>query len=88
MLKTEIVRARVTVTLKKDVEDVLEPLGLSMSEAIILFLSQVRLNHGLPFEVKVPNLRTRQTFEATDQGIGLTSGATVDEFFETLNSVD
>lgn len=34
--------------------------------------------------VNVPNLKTRQTFEATDQGIGLTSGKPVDEFFEKL----
>lgn len=85
MQKTEFVRARVTSTLKRDVENVLEPLGLSMSEAINLFLSQVRLNHGLPFEVKVPNLTTKKTFEATDQGIGLTYRSTTDMFFKELN---
>ena len=57
-----------------------------MSEAINLFLSQVRLNHGLPFEVKVQNLKTRQTFEETDQGIGLTHGSTVDNFFKELDA--
>lgn len=86
MQKTEFVRARVTTALKRDVENVLEPLGLSMSEAINLFLSQVRLNHGLPFEVKVPNLKTRQTFEETDQGIGLTHGSTTDKFFKELDT--
>lgn len=86
MKKTEFVRARVTTTLKRDVENVLEHLGLSMSEAINLFLSQVRLNNGLPFEVKVSNLKTRQTFEETDQGIGLTNGLTVDKFFKDINA--
>lgn len=86
MQKTEFVRARVTTTLKRDVENVLKPLGLSMSEAINLFLSQVRLNHGLPFEVKVPNLKTRQTFEETDQGIGLTHESTVDKFFTEIDA--
>lgn len=86
MQKTEFVRARVTTALKRDVENVLEPLGLSMSEAINLFLSQVRLNHGLPFKIKVPNLTTKRTFEATDQGIGLTYGSTVDNFFKELDT--
>lgn len=86
MQKTEVVRARVTSALKRDVENVLEPLGLSMSEAINLFLRQVRLSHGLPFEVKVPNLKTRKTFEATDQGIGLTHGSTVNKFFKELDA--
>lgn len=85
MQKTEFVRARVTMTLKRDVENVLEPLGLSMSEAINLFLSQVRLNHGLPFAIKIPNLTTKKTFEATDQGIGLTHGSTTDKFFKELD---
>lgn len=85
MQKTEFVRARVTMSLKRDVENVLEPLGLSMSEAINLFLSQVRLSHGLPFEIKIPNLTTKKTFEATDQGIGLTHGSATDKFFKELD---
>lgn len=85
MQKTEFVRARVTTTLKRDVQNVLDPLGLSMSEAINLFLSQVRLNHGLPFQVKVPNLTTKKTFEATDQGLELTHGSTTDRFFKELD---
>ena len=86
MQKTEFVRARVTTALKMDVQNVLEPLGLSMSEAINLFLSQVRLNHGLPFEVKVPTLKTKQTFEDTDQEIGLIHGSTTDKFFKELDT--
>jgi len=85
MQKTEFVRARVTTSLKREVENVLEPLGLSMSEAINLFLSQVRLNHGLPFQIKVPNLTTKKTFESTDKGIGLIHGSTTDKFFKELD---
>ena len=85
MQKTEFVRARVTTSLKRDVENVLEPLGLSMSEAINLFLSQVRLNHGLPFQIKVPNLTTKKTFESTDKGVELIHGSTTDKFFKELD---
>mgnify|MGYP002637633341 CR=1 FL=1 len=82
--KTETVRARVNPELKHDVEGVLSQLGLSMSEAIVLFMSQVRLNNGLPFEVKIPNLETRQTLEKSDQGKELHKATDVDDLFNQL----
>jgi len=44
-----VVRARIDPSLKTDVEAVFDALGLSTSEAIRLFLSQVSLRKGLPF---------------------------------------
>ena len=45
------VRARVDTKLKRDTERILDRLGLSTTEAIRLFLVQVRLQEGLPFHV-------------------------------------
>lgn len=45
------VRARVDKKLKRDTERILDRLGLSTTEAIRLFLVQVRLQEGLPFHV-------------------------------------
>ena len=55
--KDAYVRARVDDGLKRDTERILERLGLSTTEAIRLFLVQVRLQKGLPFHVglKQPN---------------------------------
>lgn len=52
--KTETMRARVEPALKRDVEAVLKKVGLTPSEAITLFLTQVKLHQGLPFELTVP----------------------------------
>jgi DNA-damage-inducible protein J len=60
MSKTETIRARVKPALKRDAEAVLRKLGLTSSEAITLFLTQVKLNKGLPFAVSVPNAETRR----------------------------
>jgi DNA-damage-inducible protein J len=49
--KDSYVRARVDSTLKRDSERILDRLGLSTTEAIRLFLVQVRLQEGLPFHV-------------------------------------
>lgn len=60
MGKTETIRARVEPALKRDAEAVLKKLGLTSSEAITLFLAQVKLTRGLPFPVRVPNKETRR----------------------------
>ena len=54
-MKTMTVRARIEPNLKHDVEHVLSELGLSFSEAIELFLRQVKLNNGIPFDIRIPN---------------------------------
>ncbi len=68
MNKSAMIRARIDPALKNEVEELFEELGLSTTEAITLFYQQVRLNRGLPFEVRVPNAVTLRTFAETDAG--------------------
>ena len=42
---------------KKQAVEFLEGLGLSLSEAINMFLKQVILHDGIPFEVKYPKFK-------------------------------
>lgn len=84
MSKTAMIRARIEPALKVSVERLFHKLGLTASEAIKLFYQQVRLQKGLPFEVKIPNAVTRQVFEETDRGIGLKSFKNKEELFEDL----
>lgn len=67
-IKDELIRARVSSQLKKDAEEVLDNLGLSMPEAIRLFLTQISLRHEFPIELKVPNKITEKAIaeEPTD----------------------
>lgn len=60
MGKTETIRARVEPALKRDAEAVLKKIGLTSSEAITLFLAQVKLTNGLPFPLRVPNKATKR----------------------------
>jgi DNA-damage-inducible protein J len=53
-MQDAVVRARVDSALKHDTEKVFEKLGLTTTEAIRLFLAQVKLRGGLPFEVRIP----------------------------------
>lgn len=83
-MKTETVRARIEPNLKHDVGLVLDELGLSFSEAIELFLRQVKLNHGIPFDIKIPNKVTLKTFEDTDKGKNLVRHKSAKDMFKKL----
>ena len=54
MPRTSNVFARIEPELKEQSEIILTRLGIPMSNAIGLFLRQVVLQRGLPFEVKLP----------------------------------
>lgn len=85
MPKTEFIRARVDENLKTNVEKIFNQLGLTMTEAITLFLKQCELNQGLPFEVKIPNEQTKKVIEDAQKGIGLHKFNRLEEMFEELD---
>jgi len=51
--KDTYVRARVDARLKRESEEILLALGLTTTEAIRIFLHQVRLTRGLPFDIRL-----------------------------------
>lgn len=84
MAKSAMIRARVESDLKDEVEQIFRILGLSTTEAINLFYIQVRLRKGLPFEVKIPNKTTVQTFEDTNAGRNIVECKDAEDMFEKL----
>jgi len=54
MAKTAVVTARVEPELKKEAEKVLSLVGLTMSQAMILYLRQIVYQRGIPFELTAP----------------------------------
>ncbi|MCD8214721.1 MAG: type II toxin-antitoxin system RelB/DinJ family antitoxin [Clostridiales bacterium] len=55
MARTSNVFARVEPEIKEQAESVLNQLGVSMSNAVGMFLRQVILQRGIPFEMKLPD---------------------------------
>ena len=84
MPKTAMIRARTEPSLKKEAENVFKKLGLTSTEAINLFYTQVKLHKGLPFEVKIPNEATLRTFEKTDREEDLVQCKDADDMFKKL----
>ncbi|MFN9805155.1 MAG: type II toxin-antitoxin system RelB/DinJ family antitoxin [Betaproteobacteria bacterium] len=64
------VRARIDSETKARASDALEAMGLSISDAIRLLMLRVADEQRLPFEVKVPNAKTRRAIAELEAGKG------------------
>lgn len=84
MAKSAIIRASIEPELKAEAETIFSELGLSITEAITLFYRQVKLTKGLPFEIRIPNQTTLQTFQDTDEGRNLVQSENAQEMFDKL----
>lgn len=54
MVKNDTIHVRVNEDVKINAEKTLNMLGMTLSEAINMFLCQVSLTGGLPFDVRLP----------------------------------
>ena len=54
MARTSNIFARVEPDVKEQAEKVLDQLGIPMSNAIGMFLRQIVMQRGIPFEMKLP----------------------------------
>jgi len=64
---------RIDARIKEEAAHYLSQIGLTTSEAVRLFLHNVVLHKGIPFELKVPNAQTLQAMQEADAGINLES---------------
>lgn len=83
--KTTDVRARIEPELKEDAARVLADNGLTISDAVRLFLRQVVLTRGLPFDVRVPNETTLRALRESDEMSGRTRRRSPKELFDELD---
>jgi DNA-damage-inducible protein J len=67
-VNSTVIRSRIDPASKKEADRLLRSMGLTMSDAIRLFLRQVIAGKGLPFAMKTPNATTMAAMEAADRG--------------------
>jgi len=84
-MKTAAVHSRIEPETKKMAEGILRKLGLSPTEAIRLFYTQITLRNGLPFHISIPNDETAQALEDSRKNRNLTTHATTDQLFVSWN---
>lgn len=67
MARTSNVFARVEPEVKEQAETILNQLGIPMSNAVGMFLRQVVIHRGIPFEMKLPENKTLVMGELTQE---------------------
>jgi len=67
----ETTSIKMDVEVKKRAKEIFQELGMTMGEAVNIFLRQVVLRKGLPFEVKIPNEETRKAIEDARKGVNM-----------------
>ncbi len=82
-MKTAAVHSRIQPEIKEQAEGVLHRLGLSPTEAIRMFYTQIVLRNGLPFDVSIPNDETIKALEDSRSGRNLERFNSTEELFES-----
>jgi len=86
MAGTAQINTRIDNTTKKEAVKILHSLGLTTSQAITMFFKQIIYTRGIPFELKIPNDTTIETFRKTDANKDLHRVSSVDELSKELKS--
>mgnify|MGYP001029469751 CR=1 FL=1 len=86
MAKTAVIQTRVDPVVKHNAQLILKKLNISMSEAISMYLSQITLQNGIPFELKLPNDVTAKALKDSEKGKDLHKADSVDALFQDLDS--
>ena len=67
MDSTTMIHVRIDEQIKKEAAQTLDDMGLSVSDAVRVFLKRVVADKQLPFELKVPNATTRRAIKEADE---------------------
>ena len=84
MIKNAYINVRVEEKTKEEADQILELLGINMSTAIDLYLNQIILKKGLPFEVRVPRRNTNEKLKELAEALNLTGGKTFPKKFNKI----
>ena len=57
-----------------------------MSGAISMYLSQITLHNGIPFELRIPDTVTASTLKDSENGTNVYHVDSVDELFQELDN--
>ncbi|KAB2846343.1 MAG: type II toxin-antitoxin system RelB/DinJ family antitoxin [Melioribacteraceae bacterium] len=66
MTKDVVLTTRINSNLKKEAENILKKLGLNSSTAISLFYTNIILNKGLPFRLRLDSVPSISDVEQND----------------------
>ena len=74
------IRVRIDSDTKEIASKALDRMGLSVSDAVRLLLVRIAEDGRFPFDLEVPNARTRKAMTELEQGGGISKGSVEDAF--------
>jgi len=84
---TTMVHVRIDTKTKTLAAEALAAMGLSVSDAVRVFLTRVAAEKAIPFEIRVPNESTVRAMDEARQG-NLPAFSSVPELMDDLNAPD
>lgn len=70
MSKATTIQARIEPELKEKADAILKKVGITASQAINALYAQIVMRKGMPFELKIPNKKTKDAMNELNQGGG------------------
>jgi DNA-damage-inducible protein J len=88
MAATAMIHVRVDEEVKTQAAETLALMGLSVSDAVRVFLKRVVAEKAMPFDVRVPNVETRAAMAEADEIIRDRNArfATAQDIFDDLEN--
>lgn len=86
MAKTATINMRINPEVKEDAESIFSSLGMTLTEAINIFLHKSIMEGGLPFSVRQPRYN-KQTEEAMREARDILSGKLDAKSYESVDAL-
>jgi len=84
---TAMIHVRVDQGLKAKASQTFGAMGLSLSEAVRVFLTRAATDQAFPFDLHVPNAETIAAMQAAERGEGVKFGS-IEELMADLHEND
>ncbi|MDV5141675.1 type II toxin-antitoxin system RelB/DinJ family antitoxin [Chimaeribacter arupi] len=84
MAANAIVCARIDKALKDEAEQVLSEMGLTIPQFLRMALTKVAHERAMPFDIYVPNEKTKATIEKSLRGIDVHKAENAEDLFKQL----
>ena len=89
MARTSNLNIRIDPEMKKKAESIYSQFGITLTDAVNIFIYQSVNCNGLPFELKIDKIPNKETLEAMEESqkiidSGISKFNTADEMFDDL----
>jgi len=86
-MKTITIQTRIDTNLKKNAENILSSIGLDITSAIRLFLTQCVVQRRLPFQAVAPEEPNEETIAAMQEAEDIASGKIKSKGYDNVDKM-